>query len=66
MGLKLRVWGLGLRGTQLVGCTSKGFPKIEGTLFGGPNYKDYSIVGSILKTILFRETNVYSNDPQLA
>ena len=26
------------------------FPKIRGTLFGGPHNKDYSILGSILRS----------------
>ena len=34
-----------------VQCGAKliwGFPKIRGSFFGGPNNKDYSILGSIL------------------
>ena len=30
-----------------------GFPKIKGTLFGGPHNKDYSILGSILGSPYF-------------
>ena len=30
-----------------------GFPKIRGTLFGGPHNKDYSILGSILGSPYF-------------
>ena len=33
--------------------TMWGFPEIGGTLFGGPNNKDYSIVGSILGSPYF-------------
>ena len=36
-----------------VAWSSWGFPKLRGTLFGGPHNKDYSILGSILgSTIL--------------
>ena len=44
----LRAQGSGSR-TWCVGPHTKwGFPEIRGTLFGGPNNKDYSILGSIL------------------
>ena len=32
---------------------SWGFPKIRGTILGGPNNKDYSILGSILGSTYF-------------
>ena len=38
--LGFRVWGLG---EDFGGILE--FPKIRGTLFGGPNNKDYSILG---------------------
>ena len=31
-----------------ISYNNMGFPKIRGTLFGGPNNKDHSILGSIL------------------
>ena len=30
-----------------------GFPRIRGTIFGGPNYKDYNILGYILGSPYF-------------
>ena len=49
MGLGFRgvIWGLGT-----TGC----FSKIRGTVFGGPNDKDDSVLGSILGFPLFWET----------
>ena len=33
-----------------------GFPKIKGTFLGGPNSKDYSILGVYIRVPLFWET----------
>ena len=35
-----------------------GFPKIIGTLFGGPYNKDYNILGSILGTLILGNYHV--------
>ena len=42
-----------------------GFPKIKGTLFGGPNNKDYNILGSILGSPYFGKLpfRVYLDPP---
>ena len=40
-----------------------GFPKIRGYLFGGPNNKDYSILGSILGSPYFGKLLYSYMDP---
>ena len=42
-----------LTGTFAVSPLKWGFPKIRGTLFGGPHNKDYSILGVYIGVPLF-------------
>ena len=50
-------WKLGL----YRGLDGLGFPKIRGTLFEGPNNKDYSILGSILGSPYFGKLPLIHN-----